>query len=357
MDVAVRTVNLRKTYLSRGSRRVAVSGLSMTVPLGGVHGFLGPNGSGKTTTIRMLLGLVRADSGTAEVFGERCPDGCPTSSTAWAPSSSRRSSSPRSRPARTSSLLAGAIGSPRHAGRRGARGDAPRRPRPRPVCRLLARHEAAPRDRGDPAQGPRPAHLRRADQRTRPGGHPRGARHDEVPRRPGQDGARQLAHPRRGRAGRRHGVDHRARRAARRGPRRRHPRRRTPSPRCAWGSPRPTAPPQCSRRLASPLSARASTCSSAPTTRRPSPARWPGTASTSPSSCRCGRTSSRPSSRSPPTRASAPTPTGWRAVRAMSAPLVVRRPARAPSAAARPSPVSSVSSCAGSGGAASPGPC
>src|SRR6478672_1254667 len=73
MDVAIRTVNLRKTYLSRGRRRVAVQGLSMTVPLGGVHGFLGPNGSGKTTTIRMLLGLVRPDSGTAEVLGQTVP--------------------------------------------------------------------------------------------------------------------------------------------------------------------------------------------------------------------------------------------------------------------------------------------
>ena len=73
MDVAVRTTNLRKTYVSRGRRRVAVQGLSMTVPLGGVHGFLGPNGSGKTTTIRMLLGLVRPDSGTAEVLGQPVP--------------------------------------------------------------------------------------------------------------------------------------------------------------------------------------------------------------------------------------------------------------------------------------------
>ncbi len=73
MDVAVRTTNLRKTYLSRGHRRVAVQGLSMTVPLGGVHGFLGPNGSGKTTTIRMLLGLARPDSGTAEVLGQTVP--------------------------------------------------------------------------------------------------------------------------------------------------------------------------------------------------------------------------------------------------------------------------------------------
>ena len=77
MDVAVRTVNLRKTYWSRGGRRVAVQGLSMSVPLGGVHGFLGPNGSGKTTTIRMLLGLIRADSGTAEVFGRPVPGDLP----------------------------------------------------------------------------------------------------------------------------------------------------------------------------------------------------------------------------------------------------------------------------------------
>lgn len=78
MDVAVRTTNLRKTYLARGGRRVAVQGLSMSVPLGGVHGFLGPNGSGKTTTIRMLLGLIRADSGTAEVFGEPVPSRLPS---------------------------------------------------------------------------------------------------------------------------------------------------------------------------------------------------------------------------------------------------------------------------------------
>ncbi|OFE16332.1 ABC transporter [Humibacillus sp. DSM 29435] len=77
MDVAVRTVNLRKTYWTRGGRRVAVQGLSMSVPLGGVHGFLGPNGSGKTTTIRMLLGLIRADSGTAEVFGSPVPGNLP----------------------------------------------------------------------------------------------------------------------------------------------------------------------------------------------------------------------------------------------------------------------------------------
>ncbi len=42
---------------------MAVEDLDLAVPAGGVHGFLGPNGSGKTTTIRMLLGLARAHLG------------------------------------------------------------------------------------------------------------------------------------------------------------------------------------------------------------------------------------------------------------------------------------------------------
>ena len=113
MDVAVRTTNLRKTYLSRGSRRVAVSGLSMTVPHGGVHGFLGPNGSGKTTTIRMLLGLIRADSGTAEVFGAEVPRRLPH----VIDRVGAIVESPKFFPAFTARqnlvLLAGAIGTPR----------------------------------------------------------------------------------------------------------------------------------------------------------------------------------------------------------------------------------------------------
>lgn len=46
-----------------------LTGLSLTVKKGEIYGFLGPNGSGKTTTIKILMGLMRADSGTAEVFG------------------------------------------------------------------------------------------------------------------------------------------------------------------------------------------------------------------------------------------------------------------------------------------------
>ncbi len=77
-DYAVQTRDLRKTYRARGRRQVAVEGLDLRVPVGGVHGFLGPNGSGKTTTIRMLLGLVRADSGRMRIFGQHVPDELPS---------------------------------------------------------------------------------------------------------------------------------------------------------------------------------------------------------------------------------------------------------------------------------------
>src|SRR5690242_18393560 len=45
----------------------------MAVQAGQVHGFLGPDGSGKTTTLRTLVGLVRADAGTVRVFGQPVP--------------------------------------------------------------------------------------------------------------------------------------------------------------------------------------------------------------------------------------------------------------------------------------------
>ena len=72
-ELAISTRGLRKTYRNRKGRHVAVAGLDLDVPLGGVHGFLGPNGSGKTTTIRMLLGLIRADAGTMSIFGREVP--------------------------------------------------------------------------------------------------------------------------------------------------------------------------------------------------------------------------------------------------------------------------------------------
>ncbi len=69
---SVRTRDLRKSY--RRGAVVAVAGLDLNIPRGGVHAFLGPNGSGKTTTLRMLLGLIRPDSGTMELLDHPVPD-------------------------------------------------------------------------------------------------------------------------------------------------------------------------------------------------------------------------------------------------------------------------------------------
>ncbi|GAA1427924.1 ABC transporter ATP-binding protein [Microlunatus lacustris] len=74
---AVEVSDLRKTYRTRKGRFQAVGGLDLKVPLGGVHGFLGPNGSGKTTTIRMLLGLIKADSGSIRIFEQPIPTALP----------------------------------------------------------------------------------------------------------------------------------------------------------------------------------------------------------------------------------------------------------------------------------------
>ncbi|NIJ05979.1 ABC transporter ATP-binding protein [Frigoribacterium faeni] len=68
--LAVQTEGLGKTF----GRQRAVADLDLAVPQGSVYGFLGPNGSGKTTTIRMLLGLTSATSGTIRVLGGAMPD-------------------------------------------------------------------------------------------------------------------------------------------------------------------------------------------------------------------------------------------------------------------------------------------
>src|SRR5437588_8935418 len=61
---------LSKVYRQRRHGRVrAVDGMQLSVPAGGVYGFLGPNGSGKTTTIRCLLGLSRPSAGECRLLG------------------------------------------------------------------------------------------------------------------------------------------------------------------------------------------------------------------------------------------------------------------------------------------------
>ncbi len=69
VDLAVATRGLTKRFGSQ----VAVDAVDLAVPTGAVYGFLGPNGSGKTTTIRMLLGLVRANAGSIHLLGAPMP--------------------------------------------------------------------------------------------------------------------------------------------------------------------------------------------------------------------------------------------------------------------------------------------
>ena len=67
-----------KSYRRRGKpAEKALDGLDLVVEGGGVHGFLGPNGSGKTTTIRMLLGLVAAGGGQLRLFDRVVPAALP----------------------------------------------------------------------------------------------------------------------------------------------------------------------------------------------------------------------------------------------------------------------------------------
>jgi ABC-2 type transport system ATP-binding protein len=69
-EFAITTDSLTKRF---GDVAV-VDQLDLRVPTGSVFGFLGPNGSGKTTTIRMLLGLISASEGSLALFGHTMPD-------------------------------------------------------------------------------------------------------------------------------------------------------------------------------------------------------------------------------------------------------------------------------------------
>jgi ABC-2 type transport system ATP-binding protein len=68
---AITTSGLTKRF--RGGQ-LAVNDLGLAVPHGSVYGFLGPNGSGKTTTIRMLLGLIYPTQGSVTLLGDRVPE-------------------------------------------------------------------------------------------------------------------------------------------------------------------------------------------------------------------------------------------------------------------------------------------
>ena len=64
MQNAITTHNLCKSY----NAKQTVSDLNLSVPSGCVYGFLGPNGAGISTTMKMILGLTKPSSGSLEVF-------------------------------------------------------------------------------------------------------------------------------------------------------------------------------------------------------------------------------------------------------------------------------------------------
>jgi ABC-2 type transport system ATP-binding protein len=69
--VVLRTAGLKKLY----GRVTAVQDVSIAVHQGDVFGFLGPNGSGKTTTVAMILGLIEPTAGNVELFGQTTKEG------------------------------------------------------------------------------------------------------------------------------------------------------------------------------------------------------------------------------------------------------------------------------------------
>jgi len=67
MEFVIKTESLTKIF---NKKRIAVNDLCMEVPKNSIYGFLGPNGSGKTTTIKLILGLLHPSAGSVQVFGK-----------------------------------------------------------------------------------------------------------------------------------------------------------------------------------------------------------------------------------------------------------------------------------------------
>src|SRR5271166_657753 len=67
MTDAIAIDDVTKTF----GTHTAVDGLSLRVPVGSIYGFIGPNGSGKTTTLRMIMHIIHADRGRIVVLGEQ----------------------------------------------------------------------------------------------------------------------------------------------------------------------------------------------------------------------------------------------------------------------------------------------
>ncbi|PRR81121.1 ATP-binding cassette domain-containing protein [Clostridium vincentii] len=67
MNYILRTTNLFKIFKDKET----ITDVSMNIKKGEIYGFLGPNGAGKTTIMKMILNLVKPNSGEIEIFSEK----------------------------------------------------------------------------------------------------------------------------------------------------------------------------------------------------------------------------------------------------------------------------------------------
>ncbi|HJQ89002.1 MAG TPA: hypothetical protein VJ820_16240 [Propionibacteriaceae bacterium] len=73
VDYAVEAYGLRKVYRNRTGKQAAVDGLDLRVPVGGIHGFLGPNGSGKQPRSECFSDWSQQTPATSEIFDHEVP--------------------------------------------------------------------------------------------------------------------------------------------------------------------------------------------------------------------------------------------------------------------------------------------